>query len=200
MQLVGAPTAEHPCRTVRHGGRASGRGRRARRADHSSRRFWAVRSRYLVPLAAALNLSSIRFLSIRALCDTAHRGHVGRLCWGRRRGQRPDVSPPAKNLDTSFLTALHWVSYTDNTSEDLHATHRSPIRGRSAHAAPDHRDSIDRNSSNITAVSSNTIRIIQKSAITDVEAALNCIIEQLELTLHQSQRRPGRVSSPPQEI
>ena len=67
MQLVGAPQTYHP-RAVRDGGGASGRHRRGCWPWLRWRwRFWSFAGRYLVPLAAALNLSSVRFLSLE-LC------------------------------------------------------------------------------------------------------------------------------------
>ena len=172
-------------RSVRHGRRAAGRSGRPRRPDPARRPVFALRARYLTPLASALSLSSLHFLPV-GLCFLVVLG-------GWRSGAWAVWSRPVlRNLDSGFTAALHSILNNDNSSRGPACHASSPIRGRSARSTLS-QSSTGKNLSNTTAVYSSSA-YYSESAITDVEAALTKILAQLE-QLSTQDNAPQVVSS-----
>ena len=105
--------------------------------------FLAVRARYLVPLAAAINLSSIRFLSLE-LCVLLLVGGMAVGCLGGLvRGLANRLTNRCRPV-YRILTLVFARHYTGSLAsptthlEDLHATLRDRLEA-DQRAAPDHR-------------------------------------------------------------
>ena len=137
MQLVGAPAGLRP-RAVRRGGRAAGRHRRRGRAPAAlAVTYLLLRGRYLTPLAAAMNLSSVEVSVARPVPAAARRRHAGRL--SRRlswRAAEPDRYKILTRVFAQVYTGFNWSLIL--ISEDLHATLRDRLEA-DQRAAPDHR-------------------------------------------------------------
>ena len=85
MELVGAP-GRATSAAVRDGGRAAGRRRRLLALALLGGTFFALRARYLPPLASTINISSVHFLppgSVLARPGGMAVGYVSAVCWPR---------------------------------------------------------------------------------------------------------------------
>jgi hypothetical protein len=141
MQLVGAPTAYVRGPFVMEGVIQGGVGALVA-VTALAATFFLLRGPYLVPLAAAVNVSSIRFLPVELrFCSLSGDGGGLHRRVGRRLGPlRTALKSKAEHrecrvglhLDTCFHAALDWWTSLDIPGGDLVCHASRPIRGRPA--------------------------------------------------------------------
>ena len=197
MQLVGAPQAYIRGPFVMEGVLQGGVGALLALAALGVT-FFALRGRYLTPLASAMNMSSIHFLPVELCLLLVARRDGGRVSW--RPGGRLERVELGRY---GILTAVLRRRYTG-----IHQSDNSPARTCMPRFVPDSRPISAQHP--ITEFYREEFlkhhRCLQRqrayyseSAITDVEAALTKIIGKLDQLSSQDERRTaGQLT--PQEI